>query len=159
MGARIRMARNAEYPSNELEKRQGLSQEDPRGHPPGGGIRDAPHHAGAAIDRTGEEGSNDGQFLERGLNGHAIVGHFIETHLQQALEKQQFVLHYQPKVNLETGAITCAETLLRWVHPEWGTILPAGFLPIAEDFDLVAPIGDHLPARCRLVPGGRGNAR
>jgi EAL domain-containing protein (putative c-di-GMP-specific phosphodiesterase class I) len=57
------------------------------------------------------------------------------------LEQQEFVLCYQPKMNLETGSMTGAEALIRWMHPDRGLILPAQFLPIAEDSGLILPIG------------------
>jgi EAL domain-containing protein (putative c-di-GMP-specific phosphodiesterase class I) len=65
----------------------------------------------------------------------------IEESLRRALERQEFALHYQPKLNLKTGAITGAEALLRWTHPERGPITPAQFIPVAEDCGLILPIG------------------
>ena len=65
----------------------------------------------------------------------------IEEDLRCALGRNEFVLHYQPKFNLATGAITGAEALLRWSHPIRGPVSPAQFIPIAEDFGLIVPIG------------------
>jgi len=61
--------------------------------------------------------------------------------LRYALARQQFSLHYQPKVNLDTGLITGSEALLRWMHPQWGMVLPDRFVRIAEDCGLIVAIG------------------
>ncbi|MGB4913634.1 MAG: EAL domain-containing protein [Candidatus Dechloromonas phosphoritropha] len=57
------------------------------------------------------------------------------------MEHQEFVLYYQPKVNLSSGKITGSEALIRWIHPEWGIALPETFIPVAEDCGLIVPIG------------------
>jgi EAL domain-containing protein (putative c-di-GMP-specific phosphodiesterase class I) len=71
----------------------------------------------------------------------AVERQSIEEGLRRALERHEFVLHYQPKFNLITGAITGAEALLRWAHPTRGLLLPAQFVPIAEDCGLIVAIG------------------
>lgn len=91
-----------------------------------------------------EKGRNNYQFFRPEMNVRAVERQFIEANLRIALEQQQFVLLYQPKVNLDTGLITGAEVLLRWVHPEWGTILPKRFVTIAEDCGLIVPIGQWV---------------
>jgi EAL domain-containing protein (putative c-di-GMP-specific phosphodiesterase class I) len=65
----------------------------------------------------------------------------IEEDLRRALERREFTLHYQPKINLRTGAITGAEALLRWTHPTRGSVHPLKFIPVAEDSGLILPIG------------------
>ena len=98
-------------------------------------------NADTAMYRAKEKGRNNYQFFTSDMNVRAVERQTIETHLRHALERQEFVLHYQPKVNLTTGMITGAEALLRWMHPQWGMVLPDRFVPIAEESGLIVPIG------------------
>jgi EAL domain-containing protein (putative c-di-GMP-specific phosphodiesterase class I) len=80
----------------------------------------------------------------------AVERQSLEESLRRALERQEFAVHYQPKVNLRTGEITGAEALLRWTHPTRGQISPAKFIPVAEDCGLILPIGKWvLREACR----------
>ena len=93
---------------------------------------------------------NTYQFFEREMNARAVERQSIEAGLHRALVQREFVLHYQPKIDLETGATTGAEALIRWVHPERGLLLPKDFVPIAEDCGLIVPIGQWvLREACR----------
>ena len=88
-----------------------------------------------------EKGRNNYQFFIAEMNTKAVERLIIESNLKRALEKQQFVLYYQPKVNLNTGQMTGAEALLRWQHDDWGEVVPDIFVPVAEDSGLIVPIG------------------
>ncbi len=88
-----------------------------------------------------EKGRNNYQFFTAQMNTRAIERLVIENNLRLALEKQQFILYYQPIVNLITGKITGAEALLRWQHDALSEVFPDIFLPVAEDSGLIVPIG------------------
>ena len=88
-----------------------------------------------------ESGRNNYKFFESSMNVRAVQRQSIEASLRRALERQEFVLHYQPKVNLESGVMVGVEALIRWQHPEHGLLLPGQFIPIAEDCGLILSIG------------------
>jgi diguanylate cyclase len=97
--------------------------------------------ADTAMYQAKEHGRNNYKFFEQEMNIRAVERQSIEESLRGALERQEFMLHYQPKINLETGAITGAEALIRWLHPERGLIPSLRFVPVAEDSGLILPIG------------------
>jgi diguanylate cyclase (GGDEF)-like protein/PAS domain S-box-containing protein len=98
-------------------------------------------NADTAMYQAKENGRQGFQFFKPEMNVRAVERQSIEEDLRRALERKEFTLHYQPKVNLATGAITGAEALLRWSHPTRGSVSPAQFIPIAEDSGLILPIG------------------
>jgi diguanylate cyclase (GGDEF)-like protein/PAS domain S-box-containing protein len=100
--------------------------------------------AGTAVSDAKKQGRNNYQFFRNDMNVHARERQSLEGGLRHALERKEFVLHYQPKINLETGAITGAEALIRWMHPDRGLVPPGQFLPIAEDCGLMVPIGQWV---------------
>src|SRR6266852_4556684 len=86
-------------------------------------------------------GRNNFQFFKGDMNLRAVERQSLESSLRHALEREQFLLHYQPKVNLDTGEITGVEALIRWQHPDRGLLSPGRFIPIAEDCGLIVQIG------------------
>jgi diguanylate cyclase (GGDEF)-like protein/PAS domain S-box-containing protein len=98
-------------------------------------------NADTAMYHAKERGRNNFQFFRHDMNTRAVERQLIESSLRRALERHEFTLHYQPKVDLKTNCITGVEALLRWQHPEWGLVLPERFIVIAEECGLIIPIG------------------
>jgi diguanylate cyclase (GGDEF)-like protein/PAS domain S-box-containing protein len=98
-------------------------------------------NADTAMYQAKENGSHSYQFFKPAMNVRAVERQSIEEGLRRALERREFSLCYQPKVDLRTGEITGAEALLRWTHPVRGVVAPAQFIPVAEDCGLLVPIG------------------
>lgn len=98
-------------------------------------------NANEALSRAVEINSSF-QFYEEGMNSQAIVALELELLLQQALEKEEFELYYQPQIDINSGNIVAMEALLRWQHPELGLVAPGNFLRLAEKTKLIIPIGE-----------------
>jgi diguanylate cyclase (GGDEF)-like protein/PAS domain S-box-containing protein len=95
----------------------------------------------AALYKTKDLGRNHYQFYNPSLTSDASLLMKIETLLHQALERKEFFLYYQPQIQLATGEITGMEALLRWQHPELGSVSPSKFVPLASKTDLMLHIG------------------
>ena len=98
-------------------------------------------NADTAMYHAKENGRNNFQFFEEEMNLKAVERQSLEGSLHCALEREEFLLHYQPKVNLDTGEITGVEALIRWQQPDRGLVPPSQFVPIAEDCGLIVQIG------------------
>jgi diguanylate cyclase (GGDEF)-like protein/PAS domain S-box-containing protein len=83
-------------------------------------------------------------FFESSMNVRAIEWRSVQVGLHDALTRRDFELHYQPKVDLDTGTVVGAEALIRWRHPDRGLVLPDAFVPIAENSGLIVPIGQWV---------------
>jgi len=107
-------------------------------------------NADLAMYQAKEKGRNNYQFFEKDMNVRAVERQSIEGDLRCALERNEFVMHYQPKIDLKSGEITGVEALLRWQHPARGLVGPMQFISVAEDCGLMLPIGKWvLRESCR----------
>lgn len=100
-------------------------------------------HAGWALRRSKEAGPDTCQFFDESMSADAKQRLDLETQLDQALQEEQFVVYYQPQVDLRSLEIVGVEALVRWAHPERGLLAPLEFIPLAEETGLIAAL-DHL---------------
>ena len=100
--------------------------------------------ADLALYRSKDEGGGAHNAYEPQLHAHAEERRVLEIALRQALEKNQFHIHYQPVVSADGGIIEGFEALLRWQHPELGNVSPVRFVPVAEEARLIGPIGEWV---------------
>jgi diguanylate cyclase (GGDEF)-like protein len=117
-------------------------------------------HADTAMYHAKSEGRNNCQFYSALLTKRAQRHHDLLNSLWRALSNDEFVLHYQPQLDLDSGNITSVEALIRWNHPEHGMVGPSEFIPVAEDNGLISPIGEWvLRTACRDAAGWAMNGR
>ena len=107
----------------------------------GNKVADLLQAADVALSHAKKKGRNSYQFHTPGMNDRALEMLLVERDLRRALDENEFVLHYQPKVDLQSGHITGAEALIRWQHPTRGLVGPTQFIGLAEERGLIVPLG------------------
>lgn len=98
-------------------------------------------NADSAMYRAKEEGKNSYEFYTKEMNSRTLERMAMENELRHAMERNEFVLHYQPKVDMKSGHILSMEALLRWEHPSRGTVPPDEFIPFLEESGMITPVG------------------
>jgi diguanylate cyclase (GGDEF)-like protein/PAS domain S-box-containing protein len=116
----------------------------------GGDVQTLIKNADLAMYRAKEQGRNRIRYYTSEMNARSLSRMTMEKHLRRALERNEFLLCYQPKVSLQSGQITSMEALVRWQSPELGLVSPISFIPLAEETGLIEQIGEWvLTTACR----------
>lgn len=114
-------------------------------------------NADVALYRAKEQGRNTYQFYTEGMQDREVMRLELDKDLSQALANNEFVLYYQPQLNLNTGEIQSVEALIRWQHPHRGLLPPVEFIPLAEESGRITDIGRWVVmAACRQLAAWKG---
>jgi diguanylate cyclase (GGDEF)-like protein len=100
--------------------------------------------ADGALYLAKNKGRNNAQFCTSEMNTKALERLTLENDLRKAINRQEFLLHYQPRVDIVSGEITGMEALVRWQHPVQGLLYPTQFIPVAEESGLIVPLGEWV---------------
>ncbi|WP_174729061.1 EAL domain-containing protein [Mesobacillus harenae] len=121
-------------------------------------VKELTANADLALYRAKDAGKNNLQLYTPSLNIETYKSFLFENDLRKAITEEQFLLHFQPKVDPITSKIIGAEALIRWIHPEWGILSPGEFIPIAEGSNLILEIGDWvLRSVCKQINEWQAN--
>ncbi len=110
----------------------------------GSNAEDLMKHADLAMYHAKERGKNGFQFYKKQLNIKAVERLEFENDVRKAVQNEEFVLHFQPQIDMQTGRIIAAEALTRWTHQQHGPISPGQFIPAIEDLGLITPFTDWV---------------